>query len=360
MKIRRVVRGLLWGLAALTVGLAGVYLLRWPLFEGSVRAKLSELVAKELDSDADVATLEGSLVSSITASGIRLRPRGKAAIMSATAQRVRVVYGFFGSGEPSLTVEGARIVLAAQEGPPLPLHETIRDVVSILRSLRFNGMVHARNVDVVLPDGRILSIGEGSLDHATWKLALRTEGFGTIEGSATLRLDGSFGFAGEASEGPLRSVHIELGSGRDRCPLSLSVILLGHVLNWTGTASFEKEHLARAEGDLSVQEGRAHTIADFSSGRVAADLDAVIAVNEEVKGDLALHGHVEGPIAGPPEAWVLREGAIRTRGARFRSLIIDELDIRLARGSLAEIPFRGTGRSGEDHVESEGTFRWKG
>ncbi|HEV3027641.1 MAG TPA: hypothetical protein VG457_08725, partial [Planctomycetota bacterium] len=359
MKKSKVVRGLLWSLAVLAAGLGGVYLLRWPLFEGTVRAKLAELVAKELKSDADVATLEGSLLSSITARGITLRPKGNAPIRSATAEQVRVVYGFLGSGEPTLTVDRARIVLAAKEGPALPLQETIRDVVSVLRSVRFSGVVRARNVDVVLPDGRVLSLGEGSLDHATWALTLRTEGFGKVEGSATLRLDGSFSFVGSASEGPLRSVRINLGAGRDRCPLSLSADLLGHALTWTGAALFEAERLTRAEGDLAVKEGRAHTVADLASGKVEADVDAVLNVNEELKGDLALTGHVEGPIAGPPDAWTLREGAIKVRGATFRTVPVDKADIELFRSSLAEVAFRGAVRSGEDHVEAEGRFRWK-
>jgi hypothetical protein len=358
MKKSKVVRGLLWGLAVLTAGLVGVYLLRWPLFGGAVRAKLSDFAGQELNSDVEVTGLEGSLLTSITARGITLRPKGTAPIRSATAQQVHVVYGFLGLGEPSLAVEGARIVLAAKDGPPPPLHQTIRDAVSVLRSLRFSGVVHGRNVDVVLPDGRVLSLKEGSLDHATWALELRTEGFGTIEGSATLRLDGSFSFVGKASEGPLRSARIELGPGRDQCPLTLSMELLGHELDWTGTAVFEQERLKKAEGDLSVKEGRAHLVADFTSGMVEADADAVIAVNEELKGDLALSGHAEGPIAGPAEAWTLREGAIKTRGAKFRALTIDELDLQLSRGTLAGIPFKGAGRSGEDRVEAEGSFRW--
>jgi len=359
MKNPKVLRGLLWSLGVLTVGIAGTYLLRWPLFEGTIRAKLSELVGRELHSEADVKSLEGSLLRSITAREITLRPKGNAPIQSATAQQVRVVYGFLGSGEPTLSVEGARIVLTAKDGPAPPLHETIRDVVSVLRSLRFAGVVHARKVDVVLPDGRLLSLEQGSLDHAVWSLTIRTDGFGTIEGSATLRLDGSFSFEGRASDGPLRSARIELGPGRDRCALNLSTELLGHALTWVGSALFEKERLSKVEGELSVKEGRARTIADFTTGRIEADADAVIAVNDELKGDLTLSGHAEGPMAGPPEAWTLREGTIRTRGAKFRTFAVDEAEIQLSRGSLAEVPFKGSLRCAEDRLDAEGTFRWK-
>src|SRR5581483_6660789 len=157
----------------------------------------------------------------------------------------------------------------------------------------------------------------------------RTEGFGTIEGSATLRLDGSFTFDGKASDGPVRSARIALGPGSDRCTLALSADLLGHALTWAGTAEFEKERLARVEGDLAVQEGRARTLADFTTGRVGADVDAVLAVDEEFKGELAVKGHAEGPMAGPPEAWTVRDAVARTRGARFRSIVIDEAELRV-------------------------------
>ncbi|MBV8878442.1 MAG: translocation/assembly module TamB domain-containing protein [Planctomycetaceae bacterium] len=359
MKKLKAVRIVLWTLGGLAVALAGLYLLRWPLFEGTVRAKLSELIGKELNSEVDVRSLGGSLLRSITAEDIILKPKGNAPIKSATARQVHVVYGFLGSGEPSLAVESARIVLAAKDGPAPPLYETIRDVVSVLRSLRFSGAVLAKNVEVVLPDGRVLALQEGWLDHATWTLTLRTEGFGTVEGAATLRLDGSFTFEGKATEGPLRSARIDLGAGRDRCPLTLSTELLGHALTWTGTATFHQERLSRAEGDLAVKEGRAHTVADFTTGKVDADVDAILAVDEELKGDLTIRARGAGPIDGPAEAWTLQDGTVRTRGARFRTIAVDEAELQLGRGSLAEIPFKATARSGEDRVETEGTFRWK-
>lgn len=360
MKKRTIVRVLLWSLAGLTVGTLGVYLFRWPIFGGTIRAKLSEIVGKELNADAHVEILEGSLLKSITARNVTLRAKGPAPIQSATAERVRVVYGFLGSGEPTLSVEGARIVLAAKDGPAPPLHETIRDVVSVLRSLRFSGVVRARKIDVVLPDGRVLSLAEGFLDHATWALRLRTEGFGAIEGSATLRLDGSFTFEGRASEGPVRSARIDLGPGSDHCALTLWAELLGRAMTWTGTAEFEKERLSRAEGDLAVKEGRAHTLADFATGRVSADVDAVLAVDEEFKGEVSLKGHAEGPMVGPPEAWTLRDGIARTRAARFRTILIDNVEVRVPQGSMAEARFSGSGRSGPDRVDAEGVFRWKG
>jgi hypothetical protein len=360
MKLRKSLRILLWSTAGLVVAVVALYLLRWPLLEGTIRRKVSALMTEQLHATAEIKTLRGSLLRSITATDVTLVPGPAAPFRSARADRVSVTYGLLGSGEPSLTVEGVHVVLTSRDGPAPPLHETIRDVVSVLRSLRFSGSVEARKVDVVLPDGRVLALRDGRLNHGSWKLSLQTEGFGTIDGSATLLDDGSFRFEGNATDGPLRSARIELGAGADQVPLTLSTELLGHPLAWKGTASFEKERLTRAEGELSVKEGRARTIADFKSGRVEADVDAVIALDEEFKGDLAVTGRGEGPISGPVEGWRLREGGVRIRGGTFRSRRVDEADLTLGPGSLAEISFLGKARSGEDTVEAEGVFRWKG
>src|SRR5581483_5130377 len=61
MKKRTIVRVLLGSLAVLTVATLGVYLFRWPIFGGTIRAKFSELAGKELNADAHVEILEGSL-----------------------------------------------------------------------------------------------------------------------------------------------------------------------------------------------------------------------------------------------------------------------------------------------------------
>jgi len=360
MTLRKASRILLWSATVLTVAVGVLYLLRWPLLEGTIRARIGALVADELGAGAEIKSLEGSLLRSITATDVQLRPSGAAVFRSARAERVRVEYGFLGSGEPAISVEGVHVVLAAKEGPAPPLHETIRDVVSVLRTLRFPGSVQARKVEVVLPDGRVLVLHDGTLQHGSWKLSIETQGFGSIEGAATLSPDGAFRFEGSATDGPLRAARLELGAGTDSCPLTLSTELQGHPLIWKGTASFEKDRLTRAEGELSVKEGRAKTVADFRTGRVEADVDAVLAVDQEIRGDLAVTGRGEGPLAGPVEEWTLREGAVKIRGGRFRDRPIDEVDIVLGRGTLAEISFKGKARSGADTVDAEGLFRWKG
>jgi hypothetical protein len=359
MKLPKGARILLWSGGILVAALAAVYLLRWPLFGGILRSKVRELVRKELGADVQVDDLGGSLLWSIRARRAALRPGPGSAVRAAQVERLEVRYGFLGSGEPSITVDGVRIVLASKEGPAPPLHETIRDVFSVLRSLRFPGSVTATKVEAVLPDGRSVTLDRGSFDHGAWKVSLRTAGFGVIEGAATLRPDGALSFEGTASEGKIRTARLELGPG-DQCPLRLSAEIDGHPLTWVGTASFSKGRLDRVDGELQVKEGRAQTHADFLTGRVAADVDAVLALDEEFKGDLAVTARADGPMAGPAEAWTLHEGRVRTKNARFRAIRIDEADVVLDAGSLAEVPFTATLHSGEDQVQAAGRFGWNG
>jgi hypothetical protein len=359
MKLRKGARILLWSGGILIAALAALYLLRWPLVGGLLRSKMAELVRKELGAELRVDELGGSLLWSIHARRAALQPGPSSPLRAAEVDRIDVAYGFLGSGEPSVRIDGARIVIAPKEGPAPPLHESIRDAVAALRSLRFAGAVSATNVEVVLPDGRSLKLDHGSLDHGAWKVELRTEGFGTVEGSATLQPDGALTFEGKAGEGRVRTARLELGPG-DRCPLRISTEVDGHPLTWSGTASFTKGRLDRIEGELQVKEGRAQTRADFTSGHVEADVDAVLAIDEEFRGDLALTAHAEGPMSGPAEAWTLREGRARTKGARFRAIVIDEADVSLGAGSLAKVSFQANVRSGEDQIRGEGLFGWNG
>jgi autotransporter translocation and assembly factor TamB len=359
MKLRKGARILLWSGGILMAALAALYLLRWPLFGGLLRSKMAELAGKELRADLDVGDLGGSLLWSIHGRGAVLKPRPGAPFRSAQVERIDVEYGFLGSGEPRITVDGARFVLAPKEGPAPPLHETVRDVVSVLRSLRFPGAVSATRVEAVLPDGRSVKLDRGTLEQGRWTVSLKTAGLGTIEGAATLLPDGALTLEGRASEGKVRTAKLELGSG-DQCPLRISTEIDGHPLTWAGTASFSKGRLDRVDGELQVKEGRARTRADFVTGRVEADVDAVLALDEEFKGDLAVTARAEGPMVGPAEAWTLREGRVRTKDARFRAIVIDEADVTLGAGSLAKVSLKATARSGRDQVRAEGDFGWDG
>lgn len=360
MRLRKAVRFFVRTTLVLTVAAFAVYLFRWPIFGNIVRTKLAEFAAAQLQCDVEFEGLSGSLLYSVEAQGVTLRPRPGAILASAQLRNITVDYGFLGSGEIALRVEGARIVLARKDGPAAPLHHTASDIVATLRTLRFPGFVSARDVEIVLPDHRTLTLDRGTLDHASWSVALRTEGFGTIDVAAVLGAEGELSFDGRATDGPIRWAKVDMGKGEESCTVRISTSFENHPLDWAGTAFFEKGALSRVDGELAVKEGRAQTRVDFLTGRVGADVDAVVSFGEEIKGDLTLIGHVEGALEVPYKEWTVREGTVKTRGARFRNFRIDEADISVGSGSLAEIEFRGSARSGEDRVEAEGRFRWNG
>jgi autotransporter translocation and assembly factor TamB len=359
MKLRKGARILLWSGGILVAVVAALYLLRWPLFGGLVRSALAEAASKELKADVEVGELGGSLLWSIRARRVTLKARSGSPLRSAEIGRVDVSYGFLGSGEPSLRVEGARVALASKEGPAAPIHQTVREVISALRSLRFPGSLEATRVELVLPDGGSVTLDHGTLDHGAWSASLHAPGFGRVDASATLRPDGALRIEATASEGKVRTAKVEMGAG-DRPPLRIATELDGHPLTWVGTASFSRGQVDRVEGELQVKEGRAQTRADFATGRVEADVDAVLAIDEEFKGDLSVTARAEGPMAGPWEDWTLREGRVGTKNARFRALKVDEADVMLGSGSLAKVSFTGTARSGEDKLRAEGSFGWSG
>jgi hypothetical protein len=57
---------------------------------------------------------------------------------------------------------------------------------------------------------------------------------------------------------------------------------------------------------------------------------------------------------------LVREARVKTRNATARSIAINEADVELGAGSLAQITFKGTAKSGEDTVSADGVFRWPG
>lgn len=366
MKLPKGVRILLWSAGSLVAGLALLYLLRWPLAGGFVRTKAGELAAQHLKADLEFGDLGGSLLYGIHAARVTLRPRPGSPIRSAEIRNLTVEYGFLGSGEPTIRVDGARIALALKEGPTPPIHESIRDVVAILRSLRFPGAVSATDVELVLADNRSIKLDRGGLDHGAWSASLRLEEFGVVEGKGTLAPDGSLALDLTASAGPIRSAKLTMGKGANQCTLRITTELVepaalrNHPLIWEGTAFFERDRIARVDGELTVRQGRARTRVDLVAGRVDADVDAVIRVEQELKGDLAITARAEGPLAGPKEAWSVREGRVKTRDATVRSIAIDEAEVDLGAGSLAQISFKGRAKSGEDTVATEGVFRWPG
>jgi hypothetical protein len=211
MKIRKGVRILLWTAGSVAAGMALLYLLRWPIAGGFVRSKAAELASQHLQADLEFGELGGSLLYGIEARRVTLRPRPGSPLRSAEIQDLAVEYGFLGSGEPAIRIDGARIALAAKEGPAPPLHETIRDVVSILRSLRFRvGRLRNQGCSPTADDQ-----GRPRRDrsrHVERDGALEDSG---PSGEGTLTPDGADD-RGRATTGPLRTAKLRDGKARSR------------------------------------------------------------------------------------------------------------------------------------------------
>jgi hypothetical protein len=177
---------------------------------------------------------------------------------------------------------------------------------------------------VTLADGRTIRIDAAAIDHGSWSAKVGLDEFGVVEAKGALAADGSLTVDAAATSGPLRSAKVVMGKGADQCPLRLTAELVEppalrhHTLAWEGTAFFDRGRITRVDGELTVKEGRAKTQIDLVAGRVEADVDAVIGVEQdEFKGDLAVTARVEGPMTGPKEVWSVREGRVKFVPERY-------------------------------------------
>src|SRR6185436_11192757 len=115
-------RILLWTAGSVVAGITLLYLLRWPIAGGFVRSKARDLAAQHLQADLDIGDLGGSLLFGFEARRVTLRPRPGSPFRAAEIQDLAVSYGFLGSGDPAIRVDGARVSLARKEGAAPPVH----------------------------------------------------------------------------------------------------------------------------------------------------------------------------------------------------------------------------------------------
>lgn len=354
-KTARWVLGTAAGLAAAALAL---WLLRWPLFEGRIRRELSRLARERLGADLEVGRLRGNLLFSLTAEDVALLPGPESPLREGSARSVSVRYGLLGTGKLEVEAAGVRVSAAAARAPG-PVHETVREVAGVLRSIEFPGRLRVEGLHVTLADGRRVEAESASLDGGHGAASMRVEGFGNV--AASFRREPPGGFVLEArADGPLKEARIHLeGAAGPEHPLRVEALFEEHRIAWTGRAFFDAAgRLERADGRLEVKEGRADTRVDFLAGRAAADLDATVALGGEFKADVVVTLRGGGPLAGPPEAWVVEDGLLRAGRAAFRGLEIDGVEVTLGRGTLRGIPWRASARAGRDRIEAEGRFRW--
>lgn len=363
MSFRKAVRWALTGTGILAALLGALYLLRWPLFEGRVRAEIARLAGEHLKADVSIGRLHGNLLESIEAEGIQIAPRpGSPLDGRSGAASVRVRYGFLGGGPLEIDAAGLEVRFPPKPGPPPPIHQTVREAFPALRAIRFDGKVRARDSRVVLPDGRELEVAEATLEGADWTVRLRSAGFGEVRVAGRGGQGGALAVDAQASEGPVPSAKAALGplEGASQT-LRIEGRLSGHALLWEGKVVTDAEGVAvRAEGRLAVPQGRAETALDLVLGRGRLDVDGTVEIREPVRADVELKGVAEGPLQGPIDAWTFSAVTAKTRNAVYKTLKIDFAEASCAKGTLARLPVRAGFSAGKDHAEGEGIARWTG
>jgi len=358
---KKAARWILGGAAVLAaLGLVG-YLLRWPLFGGRVRREIARLAEENLRAEVTLTRLGGSLLWGIEAEGVELHPRPGSPLRSGTVHSVSLSYGFLGRSPLRVDARGAEIVCAPRPGPRPPVHETIRDALPILRSLRWDGRARIRESAVVLPDGRRLEIADGRLEGSETRISIRTEGFGEVTLASSGSPGGPLSLEAEAKEGPLRSLRVDLGPQEGT---SESFRLAGswkdQSVLWVGTLAVDPVGKpVRAEGGLKVPQGRAQAAIDLMTGRARLDIDGTIPVRQPVRADVELRGLAEGPLEGPLEEWSFSEVVAKSRNWDYESLKVDYAEASCPRGTLSNLPLKAGLTAGRDHAEVEGVARWK-
>jgi hypothetical protein len=188
MKIRgRTVSKWVWIPSVVAAGLVAVYLARWPVFGGVIRGQLDQIVGREFLADVDVEQLEGSLVSSIRAQGVRLRPRQGSPFRRLTIDRVDVSYGLFGLSTPKVKLKGVRAALSISEGPSAPSttpHKSIRDLLRALPTFELPVEIRLRDGQIELANGMLFTVERAALDDSEWTVVGAAPIFGPFHAVA--------------------------------------------------------------------------------------------------------------------------------------------------------------------------------
>lgn len=336
-----------------------VYLLRWPLFGGIVRARLEDLAARELGADLARACLEGSLLTGVSARDVVLRPRPGAPFREARADRLSARYGLLGAGLLRVEVRGARVVLAEPAGPPAPVHEVVRDAFGAWLGFRFPGRLHLESSEIVLPGGETVRIERASFDAHGGAIRFEAPAWGRSSAAFRFGPAGTAALELETERGPVETLRFELGPTDGARPFSARLARRDLALEARGRVTLDaRGRLARAEADLSARQGHARVEADFVGGHVWAGGRLEFALEGDLSARISIEGRIEGPMAGPPEAWTLRALSAQARDAAAYGLAIDGLEAESPGGTLGELPWSARVRRGPDEAEARGILRW--
>ncbi|MHC4608011.1 MAG: AsmA family protein, partial [Planctomycetota bacterium] len=359
--MKRVLRWFLRIGLGLAVLLVLVYLLRWPLFGGYIRDEIRRLASESLGGDVEIADLEGTLISSIGARGITLKPGPDSRLRKLDVKHVEVTYGLFGLGSYDVTVTGADVALAPskEEDETPPPHETARDALKQVDDLRLPASIHVRDAAISIPDQDPLVIHRAELAGSRWEASAHQEKLGTVEAFLEFHPDGSVTAGMKSPDGPLSSATAKLGPTTERKrSLNLNAVYAGEPRNWTGELFLdEKGRVRRADGRLEVKEGYARTVVNVETGWAELDVDAVIPVENPVQGNFVVRGRAEGPLTGFPDEWIFDDIHVGCKKAVYKDLTIDTIVLDAWKGTHSGIPFRAALTRAHDQLSATGTVR---
>ncbi|MBI4566752.1 MAG: translocation/assembly module TamB domain-containing protein [Planctomycetes bacterium] len=359
----RHIRWLLAGVGLLVAVSAGAYAGRWALLESKVRRELRTLATDLFQADdVQARVLQGTLVSSLEARDVVIRPGRESFFREFTVRELRVRYGPFGTSALEVFISGARLALAPSEGPSPPVHEIVRSFLSGARDARFPGRLEARDSVVTLADGARID-----LIHAVWAAEsgaahVRTEAFGDVHVSVTFDRNERLDVFATASGGPVRSASVYLGGGPTSArPLRIDAETSHGRISWSGEAIVDaRGFLDRVTGRLRWKGITARTDAELISGDVSCDVEGEFQIREEdVSAAVSVRARARGPLGGPPEDWMIQEAALRSTDGVFRGMPFDEVAVSAESGPASRFPVRLRVKRNGDRVEAEGQAGWR-
>ena len=365
----RLIRGA--GGIALFLGI--LYPLRWTFFEGVVKDRIREVAREKVQSDVVFGSLEGSLLFGIEAKNIIFVPKEGSPLKKATFGEILVEYGFLGMGTPKVTINGALVMMEpppeesvpepptqTESAPSKPVYKIVQSVIKELHRFESPGEFYLKDLLFVLSDGSEIDLQQAELLPTDWKVKLRADIVGRVKVEGEIGTGKAFSLTGNASKGPIRWLQIKMEpiEGGNR-KLKIDTEYKGHRFAWNGMIHFEKEITPKEiEGTLVVREGKVEAKINLEKGSGLIDVDGTIPLDEDLKGDFDISGLAQGPLDGQKEAWTFSDVRISSRNFSFQKIPFEEINVRITRGSLENLVWKGNLKRKKDRLSAAGTFHW--
>lgn len=335
-----------------------VYLLRWPIFGGLVKARLRSLAAEILRADVD-AEAGGSLLFGIQLERVRLQPRPHSPLAEGSIRRIEIGYGLLGLGKLEVEISGADLRLSRPDEPVSPEQNTFPDVTAQVERLSLAGRFRILDSVLRLSDGRPIEIASAELVPHRLQATLARSPLGSVECRARFAPDGRITAEMTATDSPVPRARLSLDPPVDsRRPFTLETEFQKHPIRWVGRLDFDETgRFASARGTATLEYGRADLQFNFRTGTFTAEINGAVPVEEPVRGKVDLHGRVQGRVDEPMDTWTFKSVRAEAHRLEFKGLTFDRVEARFDDGTLARA--RGILRvyRDGDRGEAEGWIR---